>query len=239
MDLKLFNNKIWIASFDIGKCNFCFHIEEIDISKLTIIKNIKKNEDRYNIDGTPTKQMEKILQTIYMNGKTILNLNSDLTEGCIKSKYLDTETFHNLTDLLDKYSEYWIKTSMFVIEQQLSFRGKINTMALKLGQHTFSYFAFKFGRFKPIIEFPAYHKTHVLGAEKIKSQTKNGKIKYKNIDKPARKKWSINKALEILKQRGEDHLFTQLKTVRKKDDLADCLLQCIAFIYLAFIAKTI
>ena len=40
---------IWIASFDIGKCNFAFCVEEINLSLLNSLNNIKK-EDRYNVD---------------------------------------------------------------------------------------------------------------------------------------------------------------------------------------------
>lgn len=229
---------IWLASFDVGKKNFSFYIEETNQSTLKNIKNIPRDK-RYHPNGTPTPKMEKILQKIYMTGKTILHINADLTNNCQNGKYLDTETFHNLTDLLDKHSKLLDKCSVFIIEQQMSFRGKYNTMALKVGQHCFSYFAIKFGRFKPVLEFPSFHKTHILGAEKIKTQTKKGKVRYKNIAKPARKKWTIKKSLEILEQRGEEHIFKQLKTVKKKDDLADTLCQLQAFKYLAFVDKSI
>jgi hypothetical protein len=68
-------------------------------------------------------------------------------------------------------------------------------MALKLGQHCWSYFSIHYGRSKNIIEFPAYHKTQVLGAEKDKKVTKTGKINYKAVDKPQRKKWCFKKDL--------------------------------------------
>ena len=32
------NEIIWIASFDIGKCNFAFCVEEIDMTKLKSLK---------------------------------------------------------------------------------------------------------------------------------------------------------------------------------------------------------
>ena len=34
-------NIVWIASFDIGKKNFAFYIEEINLKELQEIKNIK------------------------------------------------------------------------------------------------------------------------------------------------------------------------------------------------------
>ena len=44
-------DNITIASFDIGKKNFAFYIEEINLKELKEIKNISKIK-RYNIDGT-------------------------------------------------------------------------------------------------------------------------------------------------------------------------------------------
>ena len=230
---------IWIASFDIGKKNFAFYIEEFSVSKLNNIKNIKKN-NRYNLDGTPKKEFAKNLKNICLNGKTILFKNSDLTKGCDNKKYLDKKIYLNMYDLLDSYNSYWDKCKYFVIEQQMSFGNRRNTMALKLGQHCYSYFVYRYGRFgKDIFEFPAYHKTQVLGAQKIQKKLKSGKISYKAIDKPARKKWSIIKATEILENRNELEIMNQLKSKKKKDDLADVLCQLQAFKFLYFIDKTI
>ena len=52
-----------IASFDIGKCNFSFCIEEIDQSVLESIVNIKK-EDRYNVNGTCKTDFNNLLDEI-------------------------------------------------------------------------------------------------------------------------------------------------------------------------------
>lgn len=231
---------IWCASFDIGSVNFAFYIEEIDKNKLELIKNIPSSK-RYTDNGTPTKAMQKILDAVYKNGKTILHKNSDISKNCIKGKKLDTNTFHNMTDLLDSYSDYWDKCNCFVVEAQMNFgKMKSNPKALKLGHHCQSYFLFRYGRFKEVIEFPAYHKTQVIGCEKIKGkQCKNGKYRWKSIDKPARKKWSVVKTKEILTERGEEEVLKNIKTVKKADDLADTFLQLMAFKYLCFIDKSI
>ena len=34
---------LWVASFDIGKKNFSFYIEEFDVDALRQVKNINKN----------------------------------------------------------------------------------------------------------------------------------------------------------------------------------------------------
>jgi hypothetical protein len=230
---------IWIASFDIGHVNFAFYVEEMDQNKLSKIKNIKK-EERYNEDGTPTVGMSKILNEIYKNGKTIVYKNSNISNNCVKGKQLDTETFYNMFDLLDKYSEYWDKCSYFIVEKQMDFgKMKRNPKALKLGHYCQSYFVFRYGRFKEVIEFPAYHKTQVLGCQKIKGKKyKNGKHKWTSISKPERKKWSIIKATEILDIRGEKNIIDSIKTKAKKDDISDCICQLESFKYL-YISKEI
>jgi hypothetical protein len=230
-------NNIWLASFDIGKKNFSFYIEEIDKSKLLEIINIPKKQ-RYCEDGTPSVPFNKILKDVYKNGKKILLLNTDITQNCDQKAYLDTETFFNMTDLLDSYAEYWDKCDAFVIEKQMSFRGKMNTMAMKLGQHCWSYFSFKYSRFKQIIEFPAYHKTQVLGSQKTKVKTKiNTKNKYKNITKYKRKKWCVDKAIFILDSRKDEETISHINTSKKKDDLSDVICQLQAFKYLIYVDK--
>ena len=69
--------------------------------------------------------------------------NINITKNTDKKKYFDTELCYNLTDVLDEYNEYWDKCQLFVVEQQMSFGKKTNTKALKLAQHTESYFIFK------------------------------------------------------------------------------------------------
>lgn len=231
---------IWIASFDIGSKNFAFYVEEMDKVSLMKITNVPKTK-RYNDDGTPTKNMQKVLDSVCRNGKTILHINSDLTKNCCKGKTLDPETFHNMTDLLDSYCDYWDKCCCFVVEQQMQFgKMKRNPKAMKLGHHCQSYFIFRYGRFKQVLEFPAYHKTQVLGCQKIKGkQFKNGKYRWKAVDKPTRKKWSVMKATKILEDRGEEETINNIKTKTKKDDLADTLTQLQAFKYLCFVEKSL
>lgn len=232
------NNLIRVASFDIGKKNFAFYIEEFDRSKLMKINNIPSSE-RYNCNGTPTAKMQQIIEQICSNGTTILHKNLDLTKNCDKNINLDPETFHNMNDVLDEYLDYFDHCTAIIIEKQMSFgKGKNNPMAMKLGQHCYSYFTFKYGRTKTIVDFPAYHKTQILGAPKVKGKPyKSGKTRWKAMDKKSRKKWSIEKAIEILTSRGEIDILDSLTTVKKRDDLADTLTQLQAFKYLTFVNK--
>ena len=228
----------WIVSLDIGKLNFAFYIEEINLSELSKLKNIPKTK-RYNADGTCTPNFQKVIDSVCMNGKTILYRNSDITAGCKKGTYFDPLLCHNMNQLLDEYKEYWDKCSMFVIEMQMNFGRKRNSMAVKLGQNCMSYFIFHYKDAKRVIEFPAYHKTQILGAEKIKTTTKTGKVSYKAIDKPKRKKWAVAEASRILAERDEIEVLLELSNARKRDDLADCLLMNCAYKYLHYVDKSI
>lgn len=178
--------------------------------------------------------MKSLLEQIYTNGRTILHKNVDLTENCNPKERLDPETFHNMNDVLDKHLSEFDKCSAFVIEAQM----KTNNMATKLGQHCYSYFTFHYGRMKQIIEFPAYHKTQVLGAPKVPGKkTKKGTFRWKAMEKPARKKWAVEKAKEILTLRGELNVLETVKTARKKDDLCDVICQLKAAQYKIYVEK--
>jgi hypothetical protein len=229
------DENIWICSIDIGKKNFCFYIEEICLKKMKKINNIDY-EKRYNENGTTTLEMKNILDNVSKNGKTILHINKDLTEGTDKKKYLDKKIYVNMINHLDFYNEYFNKCNIFIIEEQLS----RNSMAIRLGQHCYSYFLIKYNNTeKKILQFPSYYKTTILGAAKVQNGTyKNGKIKWKTIDQKARKKWAVDKAYDILTLRNEKETMDNIKNKSKKDDLSDTICQVNAFKYLYFIDKT-
>lgn len=229
---------LWIASFDIGKKNFSFYIEEFDPDDTSNIIPVQRHI-RFNPNGTPSTEHNDIMNNLYKQGSKILLENVDLTLGCDPKAYLDPLIYYNMIDLLDEYSNYWDKCDIFVIEKQMSFGQKHNTMALKLGQHCWSYFALRYGRNKEIVEFPAYHKTQILGAPKLEKLTKTGKVTYKAVDKPTRKKWCITKAEDIISSRGDMDTLEILRKARKKDDLSDVICQLQAFKYCKFIDKFI
>lgn len=228
------NDIVWIASFDIGKKNFSFYVEEVDKTQLLSLPSGQK----YNSDGTPTPALADILRSVWIKGKKVLLANLDLTYNSDSSIYLDPQVLYNLIETMDEYSEYWDQCDVFVIEKQMSFGKRHNTMALKLGQHCWSYFAIRYGKSKEIIEFPAYHKTQVLGAQKERSTTKTGKVRYKAVNKPARKKWCVQKALEILRDRDDYETSEQIQGTRKKDDLSDVICQLQAFKYLRYVQNS-
>ena len=216
---------IHIASFDIGKKNFAFSIEKIYKSRINKLNKFPKKE-RYNIDGTSTSKFESELKKLYKCGKTVLVKNHDLTENCNSKLTLDPQTYLNMVEVLDKYKSYWDKCEHIIIEKQMAFRGKYNMMAIKLGMFCYSYFKIKYGGDKVIIEYPAYHKTQVLGAKKV-----DVKVKYK------RKKWAVQRAKEIFDYRKDEVGLEGWAKKKKKDDVCDCALMNITYTYLKFIDK--
>jgi len=216
---------MFVISFDIGKCNFAFYIEEFDETKLSQLQNIPKIK-RFNTDGTATAEFQEILSSVYLNGNTILYQNLDLTKNTDKDKYLDQKVCFNMITELDKIKHLIDPCSIILIEQQMSFKNTRNTMAIKLAQNCASYFLHRYGMDKEIIEFPAYYKTQVLGAPK-------------KLTKPQRKKWATEKAIEIIMERGETKTLEDISGKKKKDDLADVLIQLQSFKYLRFIEKAL
>lgn len=188
-----------------------------------------KNNFAFSVEQIDIKKCNEMknLSDLALVGKTIIAENINVSEGLDKTKYLDIKVFVNLNAVLDKYKKYWDKCRFILIEKQMSFgRNKNNILALKIAQHCLSYFTFMYGSFKTIIEYPAYHKTQVLDAPP-------------KMLKPARKKWAIEKALDILTTRGyyNSDILEKLKSVKKKDDISDCILMNLSFVYQVYVLK--
>lgn len=226
-----------IASFDIGKKNFCFCIEEFDVAKLgqtadqvcregkivlwenhdlTKGVDVKKEDDENDEVGQDPSEKKK-----GKKGKV-----KDKKKGEKKKKppqTLDPRIYCNMTSVLSRHNAEWDTCDVFLIEQQMSFggggrgKGVINGMAIRLGQHCFSYFSIRYGIAKTIIEYPSYNKTQLLGAPK----------KMKKTD---RKKWACEMAAHIMSLRDledKDDKFAFFLDSKKQDDLADvvCMTQ--------------
>jgi len=217
------SDTVYIASFDIGKRNFAFCVEQVHIRALTSITNVHKKR-RYLPDGTPTPEFACILDSVYKSGHLILMENVDLTNGCDKQQYLDPKIFVNMTSVLDRYIDIWRMCSTFVIEQQLGFGQGRNLMAVKLGQHCYSYFVFQFAGFRNIVEFSARNKTHVLGANRMRTKSK-----------PVRKAWTTQHAMYILTLRNDICMRSAYETHTKKDDLGDVITQLQAYKYKTYV----
>jgi hypothetical protein len=189
-----------VASFDIGIKNFAFCVEE---SKHETY-NLPLCE-RYTDLGIPTNKMCSILENIYNNGNILL-----LEKYNLESSRCNQNVFVKLTAILDQYGDYWDKCNVILIEKQMQYKKKINPTALKIAQHTYSYFVFKYAKFKEILEYPAKNKTKVLGCG----------TDVKNI-----KKWAIEKALYICNKRNDTTSLDIINKNKKKDDYSDTIIQ--------------
>lgn len=232
------NDDLHIATFDPGRKNCAFCVEKSSRRALNAIKPVPATS-RYELDGTPTAEMENLLDQLYLNGEIVLHKNLNLMAEC-KTNGLEQQVFHNLTTELNKYVDVWDSCDYFLIETQMSFGSKLNLPALKIAQHLYSYFVVKYGMTKVICDFPAYHKTQILGAPKEAGKSyKSGKTRFKAMEKPKRKKWAVEQAVDILGMRGEEEWLESLTGRGKKDDLADCLLMCQAGKYLLGVERVV
>ena len=167
----------------------------------------------FNKDGTPCEKTRSIIDNVCKEGKTLLHRNYDLSllldnntkkkqKQSSENKIKDYQLFYHMTLILNKYKEFWIKCDYFVIEQQMCFQSVRNTLAVKLAQHCFSYFTIFMEIFRKnkIIDFPAFFKTQLLGAPKIKGNKiyKNGNHSWKSMSKPARKNGPSRKRPKFL-----------------------------------------
>jgi hypothetical protein len=233
---------MWVASFDIGKVNFAFYIEEIDCERINQINKLPPAKSRYNQDGTPKPEFADVLNRVCAEGKVILIKNANITEGCDaklkgSAAYTDPRLLCNMNELLDKYKEYWDKCSAFIVEKQVDYGRMKNPMAIRLGYHCQSYFMFKYGMNKRVIEYDAFNKTHVLGAKKDQKVSKTGKVSFRATSKPNRKKWAIDKAIDILGMRDDMENMAMIVSSKKKDDLSDVIVQLVSWKVIGLLDK--
>ena len=234
------HSKEYIVSFDIGKKNFAFVIEKLNtkslekLSKQSIIPKKSRYHDNKSpkeLIGTPTKSFDNILESLYQMNNIVLISNNDLTTDAVGKTILEEQIYLNMYEVLTKYNDYWDKCAVILIEKQMSFgTGKQNTMAMKLAQHCYSYFIYRYkGNGPKLIEFSAYLKTQLLGAPKhfgtITKHFKNGKTKE---IKDNRKKWATRLAMDILNKRNDTESLESIDAKheykQQQDDMSDCLL---------------
>jgi hypothetical protein len=124
----------------------------------------------------------------------------------------------NIIMYLDSHRHQWDLCNGIILEKQ----HKLNFKAQVVEHFIFSYYKNLYGPFKYIVNISATRKTQIFEAPKM--------------NKKDRKKWAIEQAREICRQRGdnEGHI---LLSVTKRDDLADACLQLKAFQKMVFIQK--
>lgn len=131
---------------------------------------------------------------------------------------LGTQQPHwNAIRFLDQHQDLWDSTDVFLIEKQMAYGKQANIIALRMSQHILTYFSVLYGRFKSVIEFDSFHKTRVLGCPYLQRK--------KKVD---RKKFTERLTEDLLTRRNDDWLL-YYKTLKKKNDIADCICQALAW----------
>lgn len=195
--------------------NFAYCVEELDENQIP-----KKIIRSFNPDGTPTAEYQEVLDCVYRSGTIIDSRVIDLVALCssLKKNGRDLEIYSVLTSVLDAKSDLWDSVDVFLIEQQMAYGNNAsNIKALRLAQHCISYLITVYGTFKKIEEFSSSHKTRILGCPSEQ------RSKYK-----LRKHFSVCLAEYILKSR-KDEYYAIFEDLRKKDDVADCVLMIQAY----------
>jgi hypothetical protein len=249
-----------IASFDIGKKNLAFYVEETDTDTIIELKKRYKSIPKKKlkrIKGRIPPEVEEILQELYTSGKHIPRGYGvfDLRE--YEDNILDIHIRANLFELLDSYEWLWDECDIICIEQQFfnphakARGGGANMDAIKIGECLFSWFLYNYHTFKIIEYFGAQFKTQSLGAphRRLKMDRKKKYEVWKPLSKQDRKDWSVEKSEEIFLARAEAqpsdkdacleiaHMFNKAKKGNRKrreqkmDDVADCVVQLQAFKY--------
>jgi hypothetical protein len=127
-----------------------------------------------------------------------------------------SEIFKNINQYLNLHIESLKQSHYILIEKQLS----KNIIATKVSQHVLSYFHCMLcdsSLLPSIVEISSKMKSIII--------CPNEKLNSREI-----KKRSIVKAIEILEERKDEKCLLIIKKEKKKDDLADCVCQIMAFI---------
>jgi len=214
------NDVISIVSIDIGLRTLSIYKEYFDYNSA---KLIPKPKVLYNKFGEAHDEMKDYVLKVASCGQAIFIEKKDLGE---RKDYFSGKALLNLIDFFDDLEKRDIfrDVDIIIMEKQLN----KNPMATVLMHHIYSWCLIMFRQFKKVLLYPSKNKTRVLGAP-LKETDESGKTT--RVDKSFRKKWSTNKALEILTVRGDsetiNYIFKENKS--KKDDLSDTITQCLSF----------
>jgi hypothetical protein len=233
-----------IASIDVGKRNFAQYVE---IVKPSILTKLSKKYDelpkkeQHRVKGELTTNMHQILNTMYFHSEIIEMAVYDLTAN--DTDTLDIATRRNIIQHLELYVELWDKCDVFVVEQQFFniYGGKkkagcgANIDAIKIGELVLGWLM---ARYPPILDENnelQEQKQFIVFGSQFKTQILGAPFK---LTKPQRKKWSVQKVAKIMQLRNDEErveIFTKRGT--KKDDMADAMLQCMAYKFRTYIGK--
>lgn len=227
-----------IASFDIGKKNFAWYIEEVDACILEELSYQYSCLDKFKkrrAKGAMNSDIENIQEKLQKDARRINMGVVDLRSG--NEDVWDIAGRRNLFDFLSSKHCVLSLCDTFVIEQQyfntFSSRGRkspgtgANVDAIKIAENLTSWLLLTFPS-RNVISFSSLFKTHMMGAPD-------------SLTKPQRKKWTDIRARKILEERGDSSALQQLSAYKKKkqktDDICDAIMQCQAYKYKCLVAK--
>jgi hypothetical protein len=202
-----------VAAFDMGTRNFAFCVEEIEPRS-----TINPPKPRFDEQGLAVDAYKTYLEdSVYHRGRLIEMQCIDLKA---ESEALGqtTNIYLTLTLVLNRYTRLWDAVDVFLVEQQMAYgNNKSNIQALRLAQHTLSYFWTIYGGFRTIQEFSSTHKTRLLGCPR--TQRRAHKL---------RKAFSVELCTQLLEKR-KDPLQERHTGFPKRDDVSDCVLMIQAY----------
>jgi len=218
-----------IASFDIGlkTCSMCVEDYKVDNSIST-----PPEKDRYIKKlGQATETMVNFVNEIAQCGSLVWLEKRDLGD---KAAYHAGYAFLNLYNWLHELDTHLKTCDLILIEQQML----TNNMALSLMNHLHAYLLIKYTKEAsadnkvPVKLYQSKNKTRVLGAPlNVEEDDISGK-KLKTTSKYDRKKWSTQRANEILLLRDDKvwHKYIFVDNKKKKDDLSDVIMQNLSYV---------
>lgn len=119
--------------------------------------------------------------------------------------------FRELICHLDRHRLLWEDSGVILVEQQLNAH---NIHASRIACHVVAYFYNRYPDLR-VIEYPSIYKTRYLGADRT-------------LDHKGRKRFAVETVLSHYK--GVDPVvYDWIMSLRKQDDVADCILMCATF----------
>jgi hypothetical protein len=214
--------KLRVASFDIGKKNFCIYVEEFDAEKLQELKT----KPLIKVPKVPTEKHQEIVDGLLLCGMRLLWQNVNLVQIAKdkiskhqkKDENIPQEIlFRVLWSVLSQRNELWDTIDIFLVEHQVVFnRVEIQLLA----QTCYTYFMARYDNTRPVLYWKNSLKTKLLLCPK--------EIDGKKVDI---KKWTPNLALQTMKRRNDTIAVETLTSAEKKDDLGDSFCQLQSFKY--------
>lgn len=169
-------------------------------------------------------RIEKRYQAKYPRGLAyrVETISFELRKFDIEvDKYQRCPLYRDVTKFFQEQHDKIKGVDLVMIERQ----PPINYKTVRLSQHMISYFSVR------------YPDAHVIDIDPRLKGASFGLPK--GTPKPELKKWAIAEAGKLLRHHDQDLTLLTLRTSRKKDDLADTVVQVEGFCRLTGLAKTI